>query len=157
MPDYLENLLAHMSWADSAVLAALEAASTPDTRWIELYSHILGAEHVWFSRLQGTPAQVAVWPTLALPDCRRLAAENHRRFSEYAAALTLADRQRGIRYTNSAGQEFTSTVEDILLHVCLHGSYHRGQIASAMRSGSAIPRPTDYISFTRGAPAATRQ
>jgi uncharacterized damage-inducible protein DinB len=47
-------------------------------------------------------------------------------------------------------------VGDMLLHVALHGAYHRGQIALLVRAGGSTPSPTDYIAFIRGAPAATR-
>ena len=156
MADHIDRLFAHLGWADAAVLKALEAAPAIAERWLELFGHVLGAEHTWLARLKGIAPHVAVWPVLSLAECRRLAEENEREFRAYVAALAPADRTRSIRYTNSAGQEFTSTVEDILLHVCLHGSYHRGQIASAMRAGGSVPAPTDYIGFIRGAPAATR-
>jgi uncharacterized damage-inducible protein DinB len=47
-------------------------------------------------------------------------------------------------------------VEDILLHTCLHGAYHRGQIARDLRQAGDPPEPTDYIAFIRGSPAATK-
>ena len=157
MLDYLEKLLAHLSWADTAVVKALESTPEPAEGWLELYSHVLGAEHVWLARLKGQTPSIPVWPQLSLPECRRVMEDNHRQLVDYLAALKPSDRGRDIRYTNSAGQDFTSTVEDILLQVCLHGCYHRGQIATAMRQGGAVPAPTDYIGFTRGAPAATRR
>ena len=86
-----------------------------------------------------------------------LAAVNAKAFHACVAALQPTDLDRGVTYRNSAGEEYTSTVEDILLHVALHGAYHRGQIARALRQGGAVPEPTDYIAFTRGAPAATRR
>ncbi|HEV8124352.1 MAG TPA: DinB family protein [Gemmatimonadales bacterium] len=156
MTDYIERLFAHLAWSDAAVLAALEAAPATAERWLELFGHILGAEHVWLSRIRGFAPHVAVWPVLSLADCRRLAEENGKEFTAFVAALPPAERARSVRYINSAGQEFTSTVEDILLHVCLHGSYHRGQLAAAMRAGGSTPAPTDYIGFIRGSPAATR-
>jgi len=52
---------------------------------------------------------------------------------------------------------FRSRVEDILLHVVLHGCYHRGQVAIALREAGAEPSATDFIAFVRGVPAATRQ
>ncbi len=156
MADYIERLFAHLAWADAAVLQALEAIPATAERWLELFGHILGAEHVWLARLKGIAPKVAVWPVLTLAECRRLADENGKEFAAYVAGLAPADGDRGVRYTNSAGQEFTSTVADILLHVCLHGSYHRGQIASGMRAGGQTPAPTDYIGFIRGTPAATR-
>ena len=54
----------------------------------------------------------------------------------------------------SAGQAFRSTLEDILLHVALHGAYHRGQLAMLVRDGHGEPAPTDYIAFVRGVAAA---
>jgi len=65
-----------------------------------------------------------------------------------------SDVARAIDYRNSAGQAFRSTVEDILLHVALHGTYHRGQIALVIRGGGGEPASTDYIAFIRGAPTA---
>jgi uncharacterized damage-inducible protein DinB len=62
-----------------------------------------------------------------------------------------------ITYRNSAGEEFTSSLEDILTHVAMHGSYHRGQVAAWMRQSGETPTPTDYIAFARGSPAATRR
>ena len=156
MTDYIARLLAHLAWADAAVLAALETSPATAERWLELFGHILGAEHVWLARLKGIASHVAVWPVLSMADCRRLAEENGKELTAYVAALAPADRGRSIRYTNSAGQEFSSTVEDILLHVCLHGSYHRGQVAAVMRAGGTTPAPTDYIGFIRGTPSATR-
>jgi uncharacterized damage-inducible protein DinB len=54
-----------------------------------------------------------------------------------------------VHYRNSAGNEFDNTVRDILTHVALHGQYHRGQIARAMRAAGREPVYTDYIGFIR--------
>jgi uncharacterized damage-inducible protein DinB len=40
-------------------------------------------------------------------------------------------------------------VEDVLLHVALHGSYHRGQIAAAVRAAGGEPVNTDFVTWTR--------
>lgn len=153
---HLTRLLAHLTWADDRVLAALRSATAPDPACLELLAHVLAAEHVWLARLKGETPQQVVWPTLSLEDCATLMHATERAFSAYLSALTAADLPRAVTYRNSAGLEFTSSVEDILLHVCLHGAYHRGQIAWALRRAGGVPMPTDYIAFVRGAPAATR-
>ena len=86
-----------------------------------------------------------------------LAAELDRGYREFLWSLEPAALPRMIRYTNSTGQEFHTTVEDILLHVCMHGCYHRGQIAARLRAVGAEPLPTDYIAFVRGTAAAIRR
>lgn len=153
---HLSKLVAHLAWADDRVLAALRSATAPDPSCLEVFAHVLAAEHVWLARLKGEVPRHPVWPTLTLEACAGLVQANQRELTTYVNALRDADRARGVTYTNSAGQQFTSTVEDILLHVSLHGTYHRGQIAWALRRGGSVPMPTDYIAFVRGAPAATR-
>lgn len=153
----ISKLYEHLEWADAKVLAALRATPGSDPRGLSLYNHVLAAEHVWCSRIRGTAPRVAVWPSLALDECAALAAENAASYRALIAGLVPADLARAISYVNSAGAAFTSALEDMLLHVALHGSYHRGQVALVVRDGGGEPAPTDYIAFTRGAPAATRQ
>ena len=156
MPSHLSRLIAHLEWADTRTLAALRAAADLAPATLELYAHILGAEHVWLTRLEGRTATVAVWPALTLEQCAAVAAENAAGLKRYVAALSPSDLTREVSYVNSAGNRFTSTVEDILIHTAMHGSYHRGQVARALRQEGAVPEPTDYIAFTRGAPTARR-
>ena len=156
MPSHLSRRIAHLEWADARALAALRAAPDLSPATLELYAHILGAEHVWLARLEGRAATVTVWPALALDQCAAVAAENAAGLRRYVAALAPADLAREISYVNSAGHRFISTVEDILIHTAMHGSYHRGQVARALRQEGAVPEATDYIAFTRGAPTATR-
>ncbi len=151
----LAQMMAHMGWADRLVIDALRGADRLDPKLVELFGHVLGAEHIWYARLVGAPATVAVWPTLSLDQCASLAAENLSRFTALVAGLEPGQEVRPVTYTNSAGATFTSTVAEILIHVAMHGSYHRGQIAWALRASAQTPRPTDYIAFTRGEPAAT--
>jgi uncharacterized damage-inducible protein DinB len=157
MKDYFTRLFKHVEWADKTVLESLRSAQNPQKRSLELYSHILGSEHVWLSRINGTTKRVDVWPVLTLDECEDLGKENIAAFTELLSRLTPDLLEKSITYRNSAGDQFTSTVEDILTHVAMHGSYHRGQIAASLRAGGDTPSPTDFIAFARGAPAATRQ
>ena len=157
MKDHFTRLFHHLEWADARVLESLRSAKNPQKRSLELYSHILGAEHTWLSRINATTKRVDVWPVLTLDECEGLGKENVAAFKDLVSRLTADLLAKPITYRNSAGDQFTSTVEDILTHVAMHGSYHRGQIAAAIRAGGDTPSPTDYIAFARGAPAATRQ
>ena len=157
MKDHFRKLYKHLAWADARVLQSLRASQSVLKKDLDLYSHILGSEHVWLSRIKGTPARVAVWPSLTLDECERLAVENAAAFDEMISGLTQEECATPVTYRNSAGDQFTSTLEDILTHVSLHGAYHRGQIAASIRAAGDTPSPTDYIAFARGAPAATRK
>jgi uncharacterized damage-inducible protein DinB len=150
-------LFNHVEWADRLVLGSLREAGTPPPKALEVYAHILGAEHVWLSRINGVAPRFAVWPTLSIDDAERLAAANVEGYAMILSTLTAETLDAPITYRNSAGAQFTSSLDDILTHVALHGSYHRGQIAASLRAAGQAPNPTDYIAYRRGAPAATRR
>jgi len=154
MSGHLRKLIEHLKWADAAALEALRGSSGSDTRALTIYSHVLGAEAVWLARLAGRPSDVAVWPILSLEQAASLAERNAAELDALLASLSPDDLGREIDYRTSDGRAFRSSIEDILLHVALHGSYHRGQIALLIRGGGGEPASTDYIAFIRGAPAA---
>lgn len=155
MLDHIRRLFAHLAWADAHVLESIREAGNPP-RARELLAHILGAELVWLSRIEGEKADIAVWPELSLYQCGIHAGRVREEYEQFLGSIGEDDLTTSVHYINSAGNAFDSEVGDILLQVALHGAYHRGQIAMMVRDGGAVPSPTDYIGFVRGAPAATR-
>jgi uncharacterized damage-inducible protein DinB len=111
-------------------------------------AHIVGAEYLWMARLRAEAAALPVWPDLDLPSCDVQLQELSRRWPEYLneARNSLTDK---VSYTNSKGETWSSTVEDILTHVVIHSAYHRGQIASDLRAAGSNPAYTDYIHAVR--------
>lgn len=156
MIEQLKRLFGHLAWADTLAIGALRNAKHPPPKALEIMSHVVGAEEVWLSRLQQRPGAVAVWPMLSVAECAELAEANRKGFEAYVAGLA-GDVDRAVSYVNSAGQAFESKAWDILVHVAMHGSYHRGQAMLLLRSSGHEPAATDYIAFVRGAAAATRQ
>jgi uncharacterized damage-inducible protein DinB len=147
MTDLLQKLYDHNWWAHDAIVADLRRAA-PDAETLRLLAHIVAAEHLWLSRIDGVKARVAVWPTLTLDELAQLETENRARFRELLARPD-DTRLRRVHYRNSAGNDFENDVESILTHVAMHGHYHRGQIARVMRATGREPVYTDYIGFVR--------
>jgi uncharacterized damage-inducible protein DinB len=150
----LRRLWQHAVWADQTLARGLDAcAHAPESAWRE-YTHILAAESVWLDRLLARPQRVPIWPTLA-PDeittLRQLLAEE---YAAYLGALREDALDAPVAYVNSAGKAFSTPVGEILLHVALHGQYHRGKVNLLLRQADEQPAPTDYIGFVRGVPAA---
>jgi uncharacterized damage-inducible protein DinB len=144
-------------WADAqahAAIAGLAPSSPERARATQLYAHLAAAEHVWLARLEGRAPAYPVWPELPLAEATALAVESLTGLRAIAAhGSTSLDRE--IEYRTTAGQPFRNTVGDVLLHVVLHGSYHRGQIALLTRQGGGAPAGTDFIVFVRGVPGRT--
>jgi len=150
----IRALFEHAAWADAEVAAALRGAEAPGA--LELYAHVLGAELVWLDRALGRPQSTAVWPPAGLAECAAMAERSRAGWAAFLAGASDADLEREVSYVNSAGASFVSRLADILLHVALHGAYHRGQVSLLLRQAGAQPAPTDFIAFVRGVPAATR-
>lgn len=147
MPDLLLQLFEHNWWAHDALLTELRREA-PDAETLRLFAHVVAAEHLWLSRIDMVKARVAVWPALDLEQIAALEHENRARLRELLGRPD-DSRAQHVRYRNSAGNEFDNTVHDILTHVAMHGHYHRGQIARAMRLAGREPVYTDFIGFVR--------
>lgn len=151
----LQTLLDHVTWADAeavAAIATLPEASAERAQATRLYAHLGAAAHVWLARLEGRTPEHPVWPDLSLDTARALATRSLAGLRAVAGrgAEELA---REVEYRTTAGHAFRNTVADVLAHVVLHGSYHRGQLALLTRQGGGTPAATDYIVFARGVPA----
>jgi len=151
----IRQLWDHVFWADALLLGAVPSDSSAAPEAFREFAHVIGTEEIWLARLEQRPPRAAVWPELSAPELRSLIEETHAASRAYLAELEAADLVATVRYTNSAGQEFTNSIGDILLHVALHGQYHRGKVNLLLRQAGLTPAPTDYIAFVRGVPAAT--
>ncbi len=143
--DYLRRQFAYDAWANQEVLKALRANGGGTQRSLQLMSHTLAAERVWLERLKHEKQSVPVWPEPDLTRCESEAAALAKLWSEYLDLITAGDVAQTISYTNSKGEAWTSTIIDVLTHVIMHSSYHRGQIASHMRENGQTPAYTDFI------------
>jgi uncharacterized damage-inducible protein DinB len=140
----------HADWANRRVLDLLNAASVTEQRTLLLFAHILTAERIYLERMRGLdPWPQDFWPELSLAECAALAAENRRQYEIFFDALAEADLDHAVKYRNSKGAEFHTPIKDLLTHVTLHGVYHRGQIAAAVRAAGGEPVHTDFIAFVR--------
>ena len=117
----LRKLLEHLEWADARVLESLRAMSQPPQRALDLYAHVLGAEHVWLSRILRRAPREKIWPDLTVERAGALAAENAAGLRALLDSCPADELQRLVAYNNSAGLAFESTIEDMLLQVVLHG------------------------------------
>jgi uncharacterized damage-inducible protein DinB len=142
------RLFEHDAWANAAALASLRVGPAPGQAraWM---AHIVGAEHLWLARLHQRPPELAVWPELDLDACATRLTELAGEWMECLASLDEDGLRDGVAYRNSKGEFWTSTVSDILTHVVLHASYHRGQIAAAVRQAGGEPAYTDFIHAVR--------
>ena len=145
---WFARLLRYDAWANGETLGSLQAGNPPAKalRWM---GHIVGAGELWLARLRDEPPTMAVWPDLDLERCAAGIARLAEQWPRYLDTLRDEDLAEDVGYRNSRGEYWTSTVGDILTHVMNHGSYHRAQIAAAVRESGGEPAYTDFIHAAR--------
>lgn len=148
--DRLLRLFSYDMWANDQILLTLQGhLDFPDAEQaISYYSHIAGAQEVWYVRIRGLSYEKPeVWPDYGLS----VALQKLKTYTEKWRLLIEENRSeldRNISYTNSKGQ-FETPLSDILHHLVIHGQHHRAQIASMLSKADIEPPGTDFIFFCR--------
>ena len=155
------RLYAYNEWANLRTLDALQSLSADQfTRSLggsfssirDTFSHVVDAEWIWCRRWQGESPR-----TFPKPDSYRDVAALRARWVEvrkaqaaFLADLADPDLRRPVTYVNLKGETWTYVLEDALVHLVNHSSYHRGQVATLLRQVGAVPLATDYLLFLDG-------
>jgi uncharacterized damage-inducible protein DinB len=140
-----------MAWADARTSASIAAmpGSTIRERGVSLYAHIAAIEHAWLARFEDRTADHAQWPAWPLEMASELAASSAAGLHSIAIAAGSEGIYETITYRDRAGTECRNSLWEILMHVVLHGTYHRGQIALLVRDGGGVPASTDFSTYLR--------
>ncbi len=112
----------------------------------DLFCHILNSHAIWVSRILQQPPPVEVWQTHRLSDFKDIQKRNHQQVMDVIAAKKMT---MSVHYKNSHGEVFDNYIQDIILHIANHSTYHRGQIAQLWRNEGIQPPATDYIIYKR--------
>jgi uncharacterized damage-inducible protein DinB len=144
------------------VLDALETipaehrGSEPFQKAMRLMGHIIAARRMWLFRFGAAttrpdnlfPSDLTREQLLAEVDVME------RAWSEFLERLDDDELSRVFEYRSVDGGWFRNTVFDILTQLYGHSLYHRGQIASLIRSAGGQPVETDFVFWSRESIAA---
>lgn len=145
------SLFQYTRWANERVLETMQAADAVPDRAVELFSHLLRAQDIWFGRVKDTEhADLSLWVEEDLTACAKRLEESMQRWQSLLDDVTTDDLAEPTAYTNSKGTRYETTLREIFTHVVNHGTHHRAQIALVLRDAGIAPPPTDYIYFLRG-------
>ena len=148
MLETIKRLFAYDAWANARALDSLNGAR--DGKALAPLAHLLVSEQIWLMRLLGEDTStVDKSPELSQAECSSLFEETRAGFASYLGSLDEEGLGSLLTYKNFKGAELQTPVGEILAHVAMHGAYHRGQVAKALRAGGHAPADTDYITFVR--------
>ncbi len=148
---YFLSLFHYNKWANSVLISAVCNLddSDQDGKILSLAGHLYAAEVLWFARLNGIGSDLAVWPTLSIMEIAEGMDQQAKKWTDYLEHLDNTNLTKPISYVNSNGVPWASRVDEILMHVITHASYHRGQIAMLLAKAGAVPPNTDLIHGVR--------
>ncbi len=149
--EIIRQLLTYNQWANRLTLDTLKDPTNYNPKAIQAFAHLLVAEKMWLARLQKNVDNTGFnfWQESSLDECAALLEENQKSFNALFNHLTGKTLDVVATYKNSKGIEYRTSYRDILTHVFLHSTYHRGQVAMAVRAQGGTPAYTDYIAFVR--------
>jgi uncharacterized damage-inducible protein DinB len=148
-------------WANRHVLAAAGQVTTEQFEAPAFTSHgslkgtlahILGTEIVWRLRCQEGTSPGAVPSADDFPSLEALVqkwGKEEKAMRTFLDSLGEKDLAGSVRYTNTKGVLFDTTLWKILLHVVNHGSQFRAEAGVLLANYGHSPGDLDFIFFVR--------
>ena len=146
----LKSLLVYQAWANDDLaekLAGMDTSRGPEERRaaIRLMSHIHVVSRIFAAHLKGVAHGYASDNTPDTPEPRALRialAEIDGWYLDYLETVSEQELADPVAFTFTDGDRGCMTRQEMLTHVVLHGSYHRGEIGR-MLAGIALSPPWD--------------
>ncbi|MEQ8304143.1 MAG: DinB family protein [Cyclobacteriaceae bacterium] len=148
MKKYFLKLYQYNEWANKRVLDGLKRQNVDKEEILKIMSHVISALFIWLSRIEGkSPAGYPLWKVYPLHELDRMNEEITKRWLDFVQ--NHEDFNWEMSYHNYVGDPYTNNVEQIMIHLVNHSSYHRAQVALLLRQNGMEPINTDFITYDR--------
>ena len=156
--EYLQSLFRYNYWANHHLFEVIEKLSDKEFKQEvsgghssirNTLVHILSAEWGWISRSGGPERKEKLVPDFFdSPDqviSKWKSLETS--FLEYVDSLTRQQLEEKVTYLNGSGDECSMPREELLQHIIIHNTHHRGQIALDLRVLGYTPGNFDILFY----------
>ncbi len=148
MKKYFLKLYNYNYWSNKRVLGTIQKQDVSDAKILQLMGHVLAAQYLWLHRIKGLPApDVKLWGEYSLDTLLKMAEDVGKQWLDFVEGTDDFDRE--LTYRNYTNDPYTNNVENIMIHLVNHSSYHRAQVALLMRQKGLEPINTDFITYDR--------
>lgn len=145
MKEFFKELFEYNYHFNREIISVLnENQEKASEKCMSLLSHILNVHQIWNAKFQSSQAPYNPWEMLQIQSCQEMDKKN---FEDSIHIIDQHDMNQMIRYSNSKGQIFNNSAQDLLFQIINHSTYHRAQIASEFRQSGLEPILTDYIYY----------
>ncbi len=143
-------------WADQGLLDVVsrefeKLSEAERTIMLRVLDHIHTVDRIFQHNLQRLPHAFKAPRSESLPDLATLTAgmrEVDDWYESYVRGLSPEDLAESIDFAFTSGKRARMTRGEMLLHVCLHGNYHRGNAGAVLQLKGLTPSRdsvTDYL------------
>ncbi len=160
MDSHLIKLCKYNFWANDRICTWIKKAdlkvdeelksSFPSIR--KTLYHLWDAQFIWLARLNGESPNT--WPSHSfkgnLDEAIGGLQQNTLALATYIELLDENEYQREVEFKSIDGTSYFNSVEEIIMHVINHSTYHRGQLITLLRTvGFTAVDSTDFIRYLR--------
>lgn len=143
MKPFLEDFFQYNeSSNDKLILLLQKHGNKLSKNCLRVFSHILNAQDIWNKRILGISQHYGIWEIHPLESMNTINRSLHQNTLDI---LEKSDLNQIISYKTTKGLDFSDAVQDILIHMVNHSTYHRGQVTMMLREEVDEAFATDYI------------
>ena len=143
-------------WADrglcDAVTRNLDQLTADDASiMLRILDHIHVVDRIFQHHLQGVPHAFQAARSDVMPDFAALMnsiKETDDWYASYVGRLSADDFEQAVDFVFTSGKPARMRRSEIILHVCLHGTYHRGNAGAVLQLKGLTPSRdaiTDFL------------
>jgi uncharacterized damage-inducible protein DinB len=152
------QLIAEKRWADrglyDVVTQNFDRLSPEESAiMLRILDHIHAVDRIFQHHLQGVPHSFKAARSEKMPELATLAhsaREVDDWYASYVSGLAEEDFEQPLEFTFTSGKPARMSRGEILLHVCLHGTYHRGNAGAVLQLKGITPSRdaiTDFMEY----------
>jgi uncharacterized damage-inducible protein DinB len=123
-------------WSNTQILNSLKSLKEIDQRAQLLFSHLLSSHCMWLCRVEKRGMTCTLFQERTLDECEVLLKENLAGWCNFLSNKSATDLEQQIEFMSAweanPSKRITS-MEDAIIHIINHSSYHRGQIVARIK------------------------
>ncbi|HEX5462451.1 MAG TPA: DinB family protein [Steroidobacteraceae bacterium] len=154
------QLMAVKRWADRGLYDAVSRNFERLTReessiMLRILDHIHTVDRIFQHHLQGLPHAFRAPRSETLPELEALARSTREVddwYASYVDGLAQSDFEQPVDFVFTSGRAARMCRGEIILHVCMHGNYHRGNAGAVLQLKGITPSRdsiTDFLEDSR--------
>jgi uncharacterized damage-inducible protein DinB len=152
------QLIAIKRWADRGLYDAVgdnfdRLSKEEVSIMLRILDHIHAVDRIFQHHLQGLPHTFKAPRSAEMPEFRALAArvqEVDDWYASYVRTLSSENLEETLEFFFTSGKPARMRRGEIILHVCMHGTYHRGNAGAVLQLKGLTPSRdavTDFLEY----------